>query len=118
MGEVYLALDTRLHRRVALKLLPRNPNFLRDQLRRFEQEARAASALSHPNVCVIYEINETESGDHYIAMEHVEGVTLRERLSGPIPVASLPRRSPQPIRPASFTATSSLKTSCFAPTDW
>jgi eukaryotic-like serine/threonine-protein kinase len=86
MGEVYLALDTRLHRRVALKLLPRNPNFLRDQLRRFEQEARAASALSHPNVCVIYEINETGSGDHYIAMEHVEGITLRERLSGPIPV--------------------------------
>ena len=86
MGEVYLALDTRLHRRVALKLLPRNSNFLRDQLRRFEQEARAASALSHPNVCVIYEINEAESGDHYIAMEHVEGITLRERLSGPIPV--------------------------------
>ncbi len=87
MGEVYLALDTRLHRRVALKFLPRNPHFLRDQLRRFEQEARAASALSHPNVCVIYEINETESGDHYIAMEHVEGVTLRERLSaGPVPL--------------------------------
>ena len=82
MGEVYLALDTRLHRRVALKLLPRNPNFLRDQLRRFEQEARAASALSHANVCVIYEINQTETGDHYIAMEHVQGATLRQRLSG------------------------------------
>lgn len=82
MGEVYLALDTRLHRRVALKLLPRNPNFLRDRLRRFEQEARTASALSHPNVCVIYEINQTETGDHYIAMEHVQGATLRKRLSG------------------------------------
>ncbi len=82
MGEVYLALDTRLHRKVALKLLPRNQNFLRDRLRRFEQEARAASGLSHANVCVIYEINQTETGDHYIAMEHVQGVTLRQLLSG------------------------------------
>jgi eukaryotic-like serine/threonine-protein kinase len=81
MGEVYLAVDTRLRRRVALKLLPRNPGYERDQLLRFQQEARAASALSHPNVCVIYEINETENGDHYIAMEHVAGLTLRERLS-------------------------------------
>jgi len=87
MGEVYLALDTRLHRKVALKILPRNPDFLRERLRRFEQEARAASALSHPNVCVIYEISETEAGDHYIAMEQVDGVTLRERmLKGVIPI--------------------------------
>ena len=74
---MYLALDTRLGRRVALKILPRTPDFLRDRIDRFEQETRAASALSHPNVCVIYEINETEEGDHYIAMEHVAGVTLR-----------------------------------------
>ncbi len=86
MGEVYLARDTRLQRPVALKLLPRGPNFAREQLLRFEQEARAASALSHANVCVIYEINETEAGDHYIAMEYVEGATLREHLArGPIP---------------------------------
>ncbi len=81
MGEVYLAVDTRLHRQVALKVLPRNPNFLLDRLRRFEQEARTASALSHPNVCVIYEINQTDKGDHYIAMEHVQGSTLRKHLS-------------------------------------
>ena len=84
MGEVYLAFDTRLQRRVALKFLVRNSDFLPDQLRRFEQEARAASALSHPNVCVVYEIKESENGDHYIAMEHVEGITLRERLSAGI----------------------------------
>jgi len=87
MGEVYLALDTRLHRKVALKILPRNPDFMRERLRRFEQEARAASALSHPNVCVIYEISESEAGDPYIAMEHVDGVTLRERmLKGALPI--------------------------------
>jgi serine/threonine protein kinase len=87
MGEVYLALDSRLRRQVALKILPRSPNFPRDGLRRFEQEARAASALSHPNVCVIYEINETDAGDHYIAMEYVAGETLRNRLvRGPIPI--------------------------------
>jgi len=87
MGEVYLALDSRLRRQVTLKILSRSPNFLRDGLRRFEQEARAASALSHPNVCVIYEINETDAGDHYIAMEYVAGETLRDRLvRGPIPI--------------------------------
>ena len=87
MGEVYLARDTRLQRRVALKLLPPGPSFARKELLRFEQEARAASTLSHTNVCVIYEINETEAGEHYIAMEYVEGATLRERLArGPVAV--------------------------------
>jgi serine/threonine protein kinase/Tol biopolymer transport system component len=80
MGDVYLARDDRLERQVALKLLP--VSFTRDpeRLRRFEREARAASALSHPNVCVIHEIGEAEDGQHYIAMEFVEGVTLRQRM--------------------------------------
>jgi serine/threonine protein kinase len=87
MGEVYLAVDSKLRRQVTLKILPRSPNVLRDGLRRFMQEARAASALSHPNVCVIYEINETDAGDHYIAMEYVAGETLRDRqVRGPIPM--------------------------------
>jgi len=96
MGEVYLAVDSRLRRQVALKILTRSPHFLRDGLRRFEQEARAASALSHPNVCVIYEINETDAGDHYIAMEYVAGETLRDRLvRGPIPIVEALRITAQ-----------------------
>jgi len=85
MGEVYLAQDSRLGRKVALKLLP--PDFARDQqrVRRFAQEARAASALSHPNVCVIHEVGKTTDGRHFIAMEHIDGITLRERISqGPL----------------------------------
>jgi eukaryotic-like serine/threonine-protein kinase len=80
MGEVYLAEDQRLSRKVALKLLP--AAFTRDseRLRRFEQEARAASALNHPNIITIYEIQQAAS-THVIATEFVEGETLRERLS-------------------------------------
>jgi eukaryotic-like serine/threonine-protein kinase len=84
-ARVYKALDTRLGRHVAVKILPRD--FLRDsdRQRRFEQEARAASTLSHPNVCTVYEVGETEDGRHYIVMEYVEGETLRQRLSrGPL----------------------------------
>ncbi|MBA3569744.1 MAG: serine/threonine protein kinase, partial [Pyrinomonadaceae bacterium] len=80
MGEVYLAHDTRLGRRVALKLLPSYLSKDEDRLRRFEQEARAASALNHPNVCVIHEVGETEEGRHYIAMEYVDGETLRQHM--------------------------------------
>src|SRR5215208_7163084 len=80
MGEVYLAEDLRLRRRIALKLLPANLSRDPDRLRRFEQEARAASALSHPNVCVIHEVSETDDGRHFLAMEYVEGASLRERL--------------------------------------
>lgn len=80
MGEVYLAQDRRLSRKVALKLLP--PAFTKDdeRLRRFEQEARAASALNHPNIITIYEILKTDS-THVIATEFVEGETLRQRQS-------------------------------------
>jgi serine/threonine protein kinase/Tol biopolymer transport system component len=80
MGEVYLARDTLLGRRVALKLLPAYISHDPNRLRRFKQEARTASSLSHPNVCVIHEIGETEDGRPFIAMEYVEGVTLRQRI--------------------------------------
>jgi serine/threonine-protein kinase len=82
MGEVYLAQDTRLGRHVALKLLPMYLSKDEDRLRRFEQEARAASALNHPNVCVIHEVGETAEGRHYIAMEYIDGVTLRQHMTG------------------------------------
>ena len=80
MGEVYLASDTILGRRVALKVLPAFVSKDPDRLRRFTQEARAASRLSHPNVCVVHEIGETDDGRPFIAMEYVEGVTLRQRM--------------------------------------
>ncbi|MGH9842779.1 MAG: protein kinase domain-containing protein [Blastocatellia bacterium] len=76
MGEVYLAEDPRLGRKVALKLLPASFTAEADRVRRFEQEARAASALNHPNIITIYEIGECELG-RYIVMEHVAGRTLR-----------------------------------------
>jgi len=81
MGAVYLGRDTRLGRKVALKLLPNYFTSDSDRLRRFEQEACAASALNHPNILTIYEIGETE-GSHFIATEFIEGETLRERMAG------------------------------------
>ncbi len=80
MGEVYLAHDTRLGRKVALKLLPAAFTNDKDRLQRFVQEARAASALNHPNIITIYEILEANSV-RLIAAEFVEGETLRQRLS-------------------------------------
>jgi serine/threonine-protein kinase len=80
MGEVYLAHDSRLKRKVALKLLPSYLSKDKGRLRRFEQEAEAASALNHPNVCTIHEIRETEDNRSFIAMEFVDGTTLRQRL--------------------------------------
>jgi len=81
MGEMYLAEDTTLERRVALKILP--PALARDEERmaRFVREAKAASALNHPHIAHIYEIGEGE-GVNFIAMEFVEGVSLREKIHG------------------------------------
>ena len=79
MGEVYLAEDMRLHRKVALKILPAEPAENQDRMRRFTQEATAAAALNHPNIATIHEIGEYD-GTHYIVMELVDGLTLREEI--------------------------------------
>jgi serine/threonine protein kinase/pimeloyl-ACP methyl ester carboxylesterase/tetratricopeptide (TPR) repeat protein len=79
MGEVYLAEDTKLGRKVALKTLPAEFTNDKERLRRFQQEARAASALNHPNLLTIHEIG-AESGAHFIAAEYIDGETLRTRL--------------------------------------
>src|SRR5437588_10552685 len=85
MGEGYLAQDMRLGRRVALKLLPKSLVNDEERLHRFEREARSASGLTHPNVCVIHEIGETDDARPYISMEYIDGETLRKRLSrGPL----------------------------------
>ena len=89
MGEVYLARDTQLDREIALKLLTAEVARDPQRLHRFLQEARAASALSHPNAAHIYEIGEV-NGAHYIAMEFAEGLSLDRKINGtPIPVAEL-----------------------------
>jgi serine/threonine-protein kinase len=80
MGEVYLAYDTRLGRKVALKLLPAEFTRDRERVRRFTQEARAASALNHPNIITIHEIGQ-DGQSQYIVTEYVEGETLRARLN-------------------------------------
>ena len=90
MGEVYLAQDTKLDRKVALKILPADIASKQDRMRRFVQEAKAAAALNHPNIAHIYEIGESdlpgsspavkEGPIHFIAMEFVDGVTLREKI--------------------------------------
>src|SRR5262245_28932749 len=79
MGEVYLARDTRLNRSAALKVLPAEVASNQDRIRRFDREAKAASALNHPNVATIYEIGE-DNGISFIAMEYVEGQTLASKL--------------------------------------
>src|SRR5271169_3377822 len=87
MGEVYRARDARLGRSVAIKILPAAYSADSDRLHRFEQEARSASALNHPNIVTIYELGR-DGSSHYIAMELVEGKTLRELLVS----SSLPMR--------------------------
>ncbi len=87
MGVVYKAEDIRLKRMVAVKFLP--PDLVRDEeaKSRFIHEAQAASGLDHPNICTIYEINETEDGQMYIAMACYEGESLKEKIErGPLPV--------------------------------
>src|SRR5215472_845203 len=87
MGEVYRARDTRLHRDVAVKVLPQA--FQNEASReRFQREARAASALNHPNICVVYDVGEA-AGHPFLVMELLEGKTLRERIvGGPLDAAT------------------------------
>ena len=86
MGEVYLAQDSRLDRKVALKILPEHLSERADLRERFEREARAVSSLNHPHICTLYDIGE-QDGIHYLVMEHLEGESLADRLEkGALPL--------------------------------
>src|SRR5271155_4944586 len=86
MGEVYRARDARLGRIVAIKILPAGLSADSDRLRRFEREARSASALNHPNIVTIYELGR-DGSTHFIAMELVEGKTLHKLIvAGSLPI--------------------------------
>jgi len=79
MGEVYVAQDTKLDRKIALKVLPADLASNRDRMERFVREAKSAAALNHPHIAHIYEIGESE-GVNFIAMEYIDGETLREKI--------------------------------------
>ncbi len=77
-GEVYLAEDSRLDRKVALKILPQHLSDRAELRERFEREARAVSSLNHPHICTLYDVGEAD-GIHYLVMEHLVGETLEAR---------------------------------------
>src|SRR3989441_8994827 len=99
MGEVYLAQDTKLDRKVALKILPADVAVHQDRMRRFVQEAKAASALNHPNIITIHEVgtsptvregSSTSDETHFIATEFIDGETLRQRMqNAPLKLAEV-----------------------------
>ena len=96
MGRVYKALDLKLDRTVALKFLPPHLGTDDEAKRRLIHEAKAASALDHPNICAIYEIGETDAGRLFIAMAHYEGETLKAKIArGPLPVGEALRYGAQ-----------------------
>ena len=117
MGVVYKAFDTKLGRLVALKFLPPQMRHDSELKRRLTDEARAASALDHPNIVVIHDIDETPAGDLFIAMAFHEGATLREKIAAGLrlrKLCRLPARShrgwPKPTNTASSTGISSPAT--------
>jgi len=86
MGEVYRALDTRLDRTVAIKILPANLSDNPEAKQQFEREARTISSLNHPNICTLHDVG-SQDGTSYLVMEHVQGETLGSRLrKGPLPL--------------------------------
>ena len=104
MGEVYLAEDTTLHRKVAIKLLASEVTQTREGLGRFEQEAFTASSLNHPNILTVYEIGEVDS-TRFIATEYVEGETLRQRVKH----SRLTVRESLMVNTAAFTTVSAIQ---------
>ena len=88
MGEVYRARDTRLDRMVAIKVLPPHLTASPAARERFQREARAVALLQHPNICTVHDVGETETGQHFIVMELLEGETLEDRLKrdGRLPI--------------------------------
>jgi serine/threonine protein kinase len=90
MGEVYLAEDTSLKRKVALKFLPETLRQDPKSHKRFIREAQSAAALDHPFICNIYEVGQTDDGQDFIVMEYVEGETLKQRLEkGSVPLQDM-----------------------------